>query len=115
VKSARRLGETSKRTDPFFFVVGRDSPLESSLSLECEEGRRFEARISVAFQFADAIQELMQLMLEHLKINVFSKRLEVVIGLGVTTKKAMEILDLSDEKDDERIGATQQLQKLRQR
>ncbi len=54
-------------------------------------------------------------MLEHLKINVFSKRLEVVIGLGVTTKKAMEILDLSDEKDDERIGATQQLQKLRQR
>jgi hypothetical protein len=35
------------------------SPLESPLSLKCEEGRRFDARISVPFQFLDDIQELM--------------------------------------------------------
>jgi hypothetical protein len=34
------------------------SPLESSSSSKCEEGRRFEARISVTFQFADNIQKL---------------------------------------------------------
>ncbi len=81
------------------------SPLESPSSSKCEEGRRFEEKINVAFQFADDIQELVQLMLEWLKKNVFTKRLKVVIGLGVTMKRPMEILDLSDEMDDERISA----------
>jgi hypothetical protein len=80
------------------------SPLESLSSSECEERRRFEARINVAFQFVDDIQKLVQLLLEWLKRSIFSKRLKVVIGLGVTTKKPMEILDLCDEKDDESIG-----------
>ncbi len=85
------------------------SPLESSSSSKCEEGRRFQARISVTFQFANNIQKLVRLMLEWLKKNVFSRRSKVVTRLGVTTKKPMEILDLSDEKDDERICTTQQL------
>jgi len=85
------------------------SPLESPLSLECEEWRRLEARISVTFQFVDNIQKLMWLMLEQLKRSVVSRRLEVVTGLGVTMKKLMEILDLNDKKDDEKISATQQL------
>jgi hypothetical protein len=44
-------------------------------------------------------------MLEWLKRSVFGKRLKVVTRLGVATKKPMEILNLSDEKDDERSGA----------
>jgi hypothetical protein len=44
-------------------------------------------------------------MLEWLKKNVFTKISKVVIGLGVTMKRLMEILDLNDEKDDERISA----------
>jgi len=48
-------------------------------------------------------------MLEQLKRSVVSRRLEVVTGLGVTMKKLMEILDLNDKKDDEKISATQQL------
>jgi hypothetical protein len=65
--------------------------LESSSSSKCEEGRRFEARISVTFQFADNIQKLVQLMLERLKISVFNKRSEVVTRLGVTKRKPMQI------------------------
>jgi hypothetical protein len=66
------------------------SPLESSSS-KCEEGKRFEARISVTFQFADNIQKLVQLMLEWLKISGFNKRSKVVTRLGVTKRKPMEI------------------------
>jgi hypothetical protein len=47
------------------------SPLESPSSSKCEEGKRFEAGIDVAFQCAENIQESIQLVLEYLMERQF--------------------------------------------
>jgi hypothetical protein len=62
------------------------SPLQSPLSLECEEGKRFIVGIGVTFQFAKYIQESLWLVLECLRKGIFSKRLGMLIRKDVITK-----------------------------
>ncbi len=94
--NTKRIGATNKRTMYNILPLVMVSPLESPLSSQCEEGKIFIVRFGVTFQFAKYIQESLWLVLECLRKNIFSKRLGVLTGPSVTTKKLVVIMELSE-------------------
>lgn len=85
------------------------SPLESQLSLKCEEGKRFKVRIGATFQFVKDIQESLWLVLERLKKCIFNIRLGVLTRPSATTTKLVVILKLNKKKDKKILSETQQI------
>jgi hypothetical protein len=53
----KKIGKTSQRTNVQHCVAIAISPLESPLSFECEEGKRFETRVGAIVQCVNNIQE----------------------------------------------------------